>query len=443
MPNIKLTYKCVNQIFQDKGCILKSETYINCAEKLEYVALCGHINNISLSNFRIGGGLNCPSCVVENRKTQQKFTINQVDKIFTDKGCILKSETYINCVEKLEYVALCGHINNISISNFKSGVGLNCPSCVIENNRTQQKLLYDKNNNYMDQEHNGIMYFIKLVDNYFNVKKTYDGCKSDIMLKPNDITNDEWLGIQVKTTKQIGNREKYKFDLGKGKYDNCIILCICVQDFKMWLIPYKEIKELKCISIATKTKISKYNKYEINLKNITEKINEYYNTQIKFTKDILNTPIGDTQKQELHFKKCREQKIDFIVFKNNDREGRVYDFMIENKKVQEKVGTIRHKNINSNDFHLSKNGGRLNGKNTHMCYEKEDNHLYWLHCKSTNKFYVIPREILIENGYIGKKCKQTLSVSMTNKKTKWCNEYIFDYNNIDKEKLLQIINNCN
>ena len=50
--------------------------------------------------------------------------------------------------------------------------------------------------------------------------------------------------------------------------------------------------------------------------------------------------------------------------------------------------------------------------------------------------------MLLENGYIGKDCKkEKLYVSPTNTNTKWCNEYLFDYNNVDKERLLNLLKN--
>jgi hypothetical protein len=54
---------------------------------------------------------------------------------------------------------------------------------------------------------------------------------------------------------------------------------------------------------------------------------------------------------------------------------------------------------------------------------------------------VIPEDVLIERGFVGKNCKkQHLYVSPTNKNTDWCNDYLFDYDELDKNKLLQIIN---
>jgi hypothetical protein len=226
--------------------------------------------------------------------------------------------------------------------------------------------------------------------------------------------------------------------LNNGEYDNCLLLCICDEDKKMWLIPYEEVKGLKTIGIAKK---SKYNKYEVNNENLIEKLNNYYTLINKFEFKIFDTPTSKSQQQEQEYRNIRESKINFIKFKNNEMEGLVYDFMIGSKKVQEKVGTICKNNINSYSFTLSKYDCRINGKCKNKSYEEGDNDLYWLNCKN-DKFYVIPEDALLENGYIGKDCKkEKLYVSPTNQNTEWCDEYLFDYNNVDKERLTKIIQN--
>ena len=90
-------------------------------------------------------------------------------------------------------------------------------------------------------------------------------------------------------------------------------------------------------------------------------------------------------------------------------------------------------------FTLTKYHCRINGKCINQSYKEGDSDLYWLNCKN-GKFYVIPEDALLENGYIGKECKkEKLYVSPTNQNTEWCNEYLFDYNNVDKVKLLTIV----
>ena len=119
-------------------------------------------------------------------------------------------------------------------------------------------------------------------------------------------------------------------------------------------------------------------------------------------------------------------------------EGTVYDFKIGDKKVQEKVGFICKNNPNSFGFHLNKSDGR-----TQNCsYKIGDNDLYWLHCKNSSKFYLIPEHLLVENGFIdlgSGLCKQHLYISSTNKNTAWAEEYMFDYHDFDKERFQSVV----
>ena len=85
--------------------------------------------------------------------------------------------------------------------------------------------------------------------------------------------------------------------------------------------------------------------------------------------------------------------------------------------------------------------GRIHGKKIRQTYEIGDNDFYWLNCKNTSNFYVIPESILVEKGYLGnyeKKIK-SLTISKTNKITFWTKDYLFNYDNLDKEKLCQIL----
>ena len=36
--------------------------------------------------------------------------------------------------------------------------------------------------------------------NSFKLKRTFDGCKADVAIKPKNISEDKWLGIQMKST---------------------------------------------------------------------------------------------------------------------------------------------------------------------------------------------------------------------------------------------------
>lgn len=440
MP-IKYTFEQVKNTFIQNNCILLDNEYINQLQKINYIASCGHTNITMFKQFVKGVGIKCKNCALS------VLTYESVCKSFEDKECKLcytKEEFvdfYINNSQKIKYIASCGHENLVRLKNFTSlNQGINCPSCVNINTGIFLTNLRSgpNGNSSLEQEFSCINYFIDLVKDKFIIKKTFDGCKADIVIKPLNSVEDLWLGIQVKTTNIKTERSQYYFRLNNSKYENCLLLCMCETDKKIWLIPYEDIVDQQTIGIAQK---SKYNKYEIK-SNLSENIQKYYNSTNKFCFEILNTPISYSHKQEQVYRNYREQKIDFIEFKNNSIEGLVYDFMINNKKVQEKVGTIcKPNNPNMFSFTLNKYKCRVDSKCVQQNYQEGDNDLYWLNCKNNN-FYVIPEYILIEKGFVGKDCKkEKLYVSPTNKNTEWCNEYLFNYDNVDKNKLLEIINN--
>ena len=56
------------------------------------------------------------------------------------------------------------------------------------------------------------------------IKKTFDGCKADIVIKPLNSVEDLWLGIQVKTTHIKTARSQYYFRLNNSNYENIKIM---------------------------------------------------------------------------------------------------------------------------------------------------------------------------------------------------------------------------
>lgn len=434
MPT-RYTLEQVGSIFESNKCVLLDSEYTNQLQKLNYIATCGHINSICLKMFLKGNGLKCRPCALDIP------TFQNVSKTFSDKGCklLLTEEEfniiYVNNKSKINYIASCGHNNSVCWANFNSlNQGIHCPSCVDKNTGEKLKELRSgKNkNSSIEQEYKCIQYFIEIANKHFQIKKTFDGCNADIALKTKDTMSDLWLGIQVKSTCNKTDRGQYYFRLNGNNYDNYLLLCICLEDKKMWLIPYEDVKGQKTIGIALK---SKYNCYEATIDTIHNKLINFYEIMPKFQFDTLNIPTSETHKQEQQYRILREGKLDFIKFEYPDLEGIVYDFKIANKKIQEKVGFICRDNPNSFGFSMNKSDGRI----YNCSYKLGDNDLYWLHCKNTTKFYVIPESVLIENRIVGDNCKQKLYISPTNINTRWTDDYLFDYDNLDKDKLLQLL----
>jgi hypothetical protein len=345
---------------------------------------------------------------------------------------------------RLNYTASCGHNHIVFYNVFKSrGTGIICPSC---KNKEIGNIKKEKMNNNeisrtftTEQEHTFILKICELLHNNFEVIKAFDGCNVDLIFRPKNITEDNWVGIQVKTTNV--RHLTYSFHIN-NVYKDCLLLFYCFEDDIMWLIPENIIENQKKVSIGYNK--SKYNIYKIDKELIFDRLNEYYNNTSKFSFEKLDKPNNIYQQREKEFRKFREEKINYIKFDYDNMEGTVYDFKIGNLKIQEKVTQICNENKRYK-FCISKNYGTKNGKQNHKQYDIGDNDFYWLNCENKATFFVIPEKILIDKGIIGNMVdKKSLFLKITVKETlhknsSWLQPYMFDYENIDKERLLTIL----
>ena len=344
---------------------------------------------------------------------------------------------------KLNYTASCGHNHIVFYNVFKSrGTGIICPNCKNKEigniKKTQIKNNEISKTVTTEQEHTFIIKFCELLNNNFEIIKAFDGCNVDLIFRPKNVTEDNWVGIQVKTTNV--RHLTYSFHINNN-YKNCLLLFYCCEDESTWLIPENIIENQKKVSIGYYK--SKYNIYKINKDIIFAKLNEYYHNTTKFSFEKLDTPNCIYQQREKEFRKFREEKIDFIIFEYDNMEGTVYDFKIGSLKIQEKVTKISEDN--KCIFQLCKNNGKINGKQNQIQYDNGDNNFYWLNCDNKKTFFVIPEKILIDKGLLGNNInKKSIFFKITVKEvlyklSAWLQPYMFDYENIDKERLLSIL----
>lgn len=374
----------------------------------------------------------------------------QVQTLFANYGCkLLNNEVEFEEIaknskkgnRKYKYIASCGHEHNVFFNVFLNrGTGIICPKCKTKKNTLLQKEklneTQDSKISFIQQEYECIQYLINLLQKDFFITKAFDGCFVDIILKPKHINEDRCIGIQIKTTKEA--RLTYSFHLHR-EYENCLLLCFCNDDKNMWLFPENIILKQKKISMGY-TK-SKYNIYKVNENELINRLNELYNITTQNTFNSLNTPINVYQQREQEFRLYRETMLPYINFIDSHMEGTTYDFKINELKIQEKVAKM---NNDKCIFQLCKNNGRKNGKNLQIQYDKGDNDLYWLNCDNKETFFVIPENILIEHKLIGNE-KSTKIIKITikevlHKSISWLQPYMFNYNNIDKERLLRLLN---
>jgi hypothetical protein len=344
---------------------------------------------------------------------------------------------------RLNYVASCGHEHIVFYNVFKSrGTGIICPTCKNKETGTIKKNQM-KNNEISkiyttEQEGTFMKNLCDLLYKDFEIIKAFDGCNIDLIFRPKNMIEDKWVGIQVKTT---GTRHlTYSFHLQKT-YKNCLLLFYCCEDESMWIMPENTISDQTKISIGYNK--SKYNIYKIDKDTIFDKLKEYYQTTSKFIFEELDTPINIYQQREKEFRKFREEKIEFIKFHYDNKEGTVYDFKIGNLKIQEKVTKIS--DDNKCMFQLCKNNGTKNGKQNQKQYDIGDNDFYWLNCDDKKIFFVIPEAALINRGIIGNDVdKRSMFFKITvkeplHKNSSWLQPYMFNYESLDKERLLTVL----
>lgn len=126
----------------------------------------------------------------------------------------------------------------------------------------------------------------------------------------------------------------------------------------------------------------------------------------------------------------REKYVSFLKYEYPDIQGSCVDFIINGKKIQEKVVGF-DKNRERLLCTVAKNNGKLDGKRTTKVYDKGDNDYYWFHSSIDDRFWIIPEEILVKYGYIdynNQKTKKTLIF-----KFDWLKKYEYNYTTVDKD----------
>jgi hypothetical protein len=264
-----------------------------------------------------------------------------------------------------------------------------------------------------------------------DICRTNEGCLIDLLFKPK-CDSIFWLPFQVKTTVRKSHGI-YSFKIHKNIYKNMLILLIAIEDKKIWLVDNEIVNGKSNLSIGSGKK-SIYTKYEVSVNELEFKIIECYKDFEKYliTKDEANIPISKDCKKEYIYQLLRIDKLPFINFIRPHRNQMVYDFTINNYKVQEKIASITK---NSYYIILSKSFGKTN-----KCYDKEDNDFYWIHFPDNKHFLIIPENILIEKEIIGnyQRTPKSISFLKTFPRSHWLFPYLHSYETLDEVKIKNI-----
>lgn len=367
------------------------------------------------------------------------YTYETIIKFFEMQSCtlILSKEEYEKdtTLRKFNIIASCGHIRQNFVFRPSCVIYTNflCIACIKEQTVIQAAKNIKQNGiiTTMMIENVGYNKIKQLIIHIFDVVRTRECCRADILIKPKNINNDKWLPIQLKITQKTISAG-YHFNIGND-YKNMYMLLYCINDDILWLTNDSLGK-----AITSGKFKSKYDKYRLDNDKLCEKMLSIYNNvgEQLISLDTGNTPISITAQIEYQFVKLREKHIKFIKFEHTEIDGLVYDFKVDNKKVQEKVSS-------SKKIHLLKRFGSASAQ-IRVPYAQNDNDYYWLNINNTHTFYVIPEIILINHGYICTSMQPGKMVFCASNKKSWLKDYTFDYltinDEINKQMLLKVLN---
>ena len=378
------------------------------------------------------------------------YSYDDIREVFKEKKCELttsaiefakQNETIKTNKCKFEFIASCGHDNTVTFTNFVSkNTGVICKDC----SRKNISIIL-KNNDHTDgnfwciQEAEGFKKICDLIEEEFDVVRSNEGCLGDILMRPKYISDDKWVLIQLKCTKQV-THGLYSFPLNKKKvYENMPILCVCMSDSKFWLLDYTQIIDKSHMNIGLTSKADYY-QYQIESNCLQEKMHFLYARSMKFNEVVGLLPQSINQQQEMVYRKHRENKISYLRYEYPLVESRVYDFIINGYRIQEKVASSRYDRLESFIMYVY----RSDRENKYKLYKKGANDYFWVWPKDElNTFFIFPENALIERGYINcgedeiyKRPQVTIS------RNNWASDFMYSLTDRNlKKKLMDLFRN--
>lgn len=337
---------------------------------------------------------------------------------------------------RIDFIGVCGHNSSAVVTNFLNRkTGIRCKDCVKKDTKNTLTNIAILSNNI---EIDSINIIKEYLSNEYEIIRTKEGCKADIILRKKTDTDKYWP-IQVKGTKESVHK-MYAFGCVHRNYNNMLMICVCTSEKKIWIAPYEDINHVKKLNISNR---SKYNKYLI--KDNTKLKNEIEKYDIKYTRnsiDELLVPLSPLQKREQEYVRKREKYLSFLEYIYPEIQNTPTDFIVNGRNVQEKVAGICNdkKSIALRIYLASNNGKKENGTRKFRTYRKGENDYYWFHSSIDDRFWIVPESVLFEKEYISKgdETKNNKVFTITAIKNNWIKEYEYDYNTFDKDKIIEL-----
>lgn len=343
---------------------------------------------------------------------------------------VLKQSYHFVCVR---FIGICSHESSVVFTNFNlRKTGINCKACTKKNSIELRK---DKNDTNKI-ESDGIIIIEEYLTPVYELVRTKEGCLADLAIRKK--SEDQWIPVQVKSTLQNSHR-MYSFGFQHNNYKNMLLICVCLSEKKLWIIPYNQLSIISKLNISI---TSKYNKYIVDSSTVFDKIDSYRSEITCLDLDTILLPVTPLQQREQIYVKKRECYAPFLEYKYPLIQNTYVDVVVNGKNVQEKVlGYDKLKKGLHCDF--AAHNGKKDGKICKRSYRLGENEYYWLHSSMDNRFWIIPEQILYDNGYLSK-CDETLPkkglcFKYENNTTKqWLDAYEYNYDTINKEEILKL-----
>jgi hypothetical protein len=151
-----------------------------------------------------------------------KYHYDALAQVFLDKDCILKLSQdefeEIHGLQKtiLYFIAKCGHDSHASFTNFKNkNTGVICRECSLAKDvetKKKQKTSNEISNGHITEQLS-FQFLSNLISHNFQVEKTNEGCQADMVIRPKEVLEDQWLKIQLKSDKIQTNKYNFNFRL--------------------------------------------------------------------------------------------------------------------------------------------------------------------------------------------------------------------------------------
>lgn len=119
------TFEYVKERFEEGGCVLLEEEYVNAQTKMKYECECGNTSEINYNNFYMGK--RCDECARGRRAESSRIPFSTVKELFEENGSQLLTEGYVDYTTPIPYICKCGREGFSSYATFRKSK--QCKQC--------------------------------------------------------------------------------------------------------------------------------------------------------------------------------------------------------------------------------------------------------------------------------------------------------------------------